>query len=123
MERKRAQAQNEINGRVARRENPVYAGFKLELAGAERYPRADQLCHIGIYVLVPDADKTEVNTRNGVLISTNVGAQTHSDATRRIWRSISHWNLVDSFLSRQARPFLQGHQSFGWTKRQASHSL
>ena len=27
---------------VARREDPVYAGFELELAGAERYPLDEQ---------------------------------------------------------------------------------
>jgi hypothetical protein len=36
VKRKGAQAQNGINGGVARREDPVYAGFELELAGAER---------------------------------------------------------------------------------------
>jgi hypothetical protein len=35
----------------------------------------------------PPASNTEVNTRNDVLISTSVGAQNQSDATRRIWRA------------------------------------
>ena len=40
-ERRRDQGQNGINGGLARREDPVYAGFELELAGAERYPGDD----------------------------------------------------------------------------------
>jgi hypothetical protein len=40
-ERKRAQAQNGINGGAARRGAPVYAGFKLELAGAGALLAAD----------------------------------------------------------------------------------
>ena len=35
---------------AARREEPVYAGFELELAGAERYRTADQTRHRGIYL-------------------------------------------------------------------------
>ncbi len=41
---------------VARREDPVYAGFEFELAGAERYPRAGSgILYRRLRVLLPNS--------------------------------------------------------------------
>jgi hypothetical protein len=45
-----SQGQNGINGGQPVREEPVCAGFELELAGAERYRTGDQTRHRGIYL-------------------------------------------------------------------------
>ena len=62
---------------VARREGAVYAGFELELDGAERYG---------------GKRTAEVNTLNCVLIPTAVPSQNHLDAPPRLRRSFTRRN-------------------------------
>ncbi|HYZ73130.1 MAG TPA: hypothetical protein VE641_08620, partial [Chthoniobacterales bacterium] len=50
----------------------LYAGLHLNSL-KRALPRADRSCHIGIYVLAPDADWAAVNTPNDVLIPRRSG--------------------------------------------------
>ena len=59
-------AEEQKNKSAASREEPVSAGFKLELPGAERNRRAGQTRHGGIYLFCVRRGLLEVNTHNGV---------------------------------------------------------
>jgi hypothetical protein len=91
--------------RVARREEPFMPDLSLNslVRSATEGRLITSYRDLGS---CPGRGLAQVNTCNDVLLATGLGAQNHSDATRRPRRSFTRRHSINSFLGRQTRPLL-----------------